>query len=60
MAKSIPYCSECGSKDVKADAWAEWDENKGEWVLAQTFESTTHCEDCGGECSLSWDEEVTC
>lgn len=52
-----PTCTECGSHDVKADAWAEWDAEKGDWVLSQVFDSTTICEDCGGECSLDWDSD---
>ena len=24
-------CSHCGSFDVRADAWAEWDSATGEW-----------------------------
>lgn len=55
MAKKIDYrCEECGSKDVRRDAWAEWDTKTQEWVLASTFDDA-HCEKCGGECTL---EEV--
>lgn len=43
-------CSNCGSVDIKADAWAEWDFNAQQWVLSQTFDAT-HCEDCEGEAS---------
>ena len=48
-----PVCTECGSDDVLADAWAEWDAAAQEWVLRQTFDDYV-CEVCGGECSVEW------
>ena len=30
--------SHCGSLEVRADAWAEWDSATREWVLPSTFQ----------------------
>jgi len=51
-------CSHCGSLDVRADAWAEWDSAKGEWVLHSTYDAK-HCETCEGEASLLEIDEAT-
>lgn len=45
-------CAYCGSDRVMRDAWAEWDVERQEWVLLTVFDYA-HCEDCGGETSLS-------
>lgn len=56
----IPCCTTCGSSNVRADAYAEWDFEKQRWSLASTYDNTI-CEDCAeepsnsGECDL---EEV--
>lgn len=44
-------CSHCGSRDVRADAYAEWDVDGQTWELSTTFDNKV-CEDCGGEASL--------
>lgn len=49
-----PVCSECGSDDVKADAYAEWRVDLQEWQVQNTFDKGSVCEDCGGECRLNW------
>lgn len=46
------HCSECGSVEVRADAYAEWNPEEQEWELITTFDNTD-CEDCGGECSIT-------
>jgi hypothetical protein len=51
-----PVCSECGSDDIKTDAYAIWDAEKQDWVLDTAFEKPSVCEKCGGECSLEWVE----
>lgn len=50
-------CSECGSEDVLADAWAEWDIDTQEWVLQTTFDEK-FCPDC--DCSCKVDEVEIC
>jgi hypothetical protein len=55
MSKRIRIiCRRCGSDDVRRDAWAEWDEDRQEWVLGTVFD-VGHCEKCENESSL---EEV--
>lgn len=49
----VPCCSECGSTEVRSDAYAEWDIVSQQWVLLTEFDNTD-CEKCGGECSISW------
>jgi hypothetical protein len=46
-------CSECGSDDVRRDAWAAWDVEGQCWELAAVFDQG-FCEAC--ECERSLDE----
>jgi hypothetical protein len=38
-------CSKCGSDNVRVDAYAEWDIDAQDWVLAATFDDAI-CEAC--------------
>jgi hypothetical protein len=40
-------CCECGSEDVLADAYAEWDAVAQVWELVETFPKGAYCSDCG-------------
>lgn len=51
-------CSECCGDNVKRDAWASWDFDKQEWVLAQTFEEG-FCDDCEDLVTLEVIDEIT-
>ena len=42
-------CAHCGSDDVRADAYAEWDVEAQKWEIAQTFEKGAYCNKCDGE-----------
>lgn len=42
-------CSTCGSEDVYADAYAEWDVANQCWKVANTFDKGAHCGACDGE-----------
>jgi len=42
-------CSHCGSDEVRADAYAEWDVESQKWEIAQTFEKGAYCNQCDGE-----------
>ena len=42
-------CAHCGSDDVRADAYAEWDVEAQKWEIAQTFEKGAYCDKCDGE-----------
>lgn len=54
--KVKPVCSECGSDDVRADAYAAWNTEVQDWELTQTFDKGSVCESCGGGCSFEWVE----
>jgi hypothetical protein len=54
--KEKPVCRECGSDDVRADAYAVWNVEAQEWEVSATFDKGSVCEKCGGECSLKWIE----
>lgn len=54
MSKVKYICAECGSEEVRWDAWASWDEYSQQMVLENSFDYT-YCENCEGECSV---EEV--
>ena len=42
-------CAHCGSDDVRADAYAEWDVEAQKWEIAQRFERAAYCNKCDGE-----------
>ncbi len=50
---SHPVCGDCGSTDVRKDAYAAWNEITREWELHSTFDYTI-CNDCGAEDSIEW------
>ena len=49
-------CIHCGSADVRADAWAEWNEEKQEWTLAEVYDNK-FCISCEDETHII-DEEI--
>lgn len=48
-------CAECGSENVRRDAWASWNETEQDWELSHTFDYA-HCDDCDGETTI-YEEE---
>ena len=47
--RKVSYvCTECGSDDVRIDAFAMWDVDKQAWVLSHMFDQA-FCEQCDGE-----------
>lgn len=63
IVMKIPVCAQCGSSNVVVDANAEWDAEKGEWVVRDIFEDDFYCcdeEEDIGSC-INWDEipEIT-
>lgn len=52
-------CDQCGSEDVRCDAWAEWDKDNQQWTLAETYDNS-HCNACDGETSISEVEDTDC
>jgi ssDNA-binding Zn-finger/Zn-ribbon topoisomerase 1 len=56
--KEVPTCKYCGSKDVLADAYAQWNEEKDEWEIANVFdEKGAFCPECDGETAIKWREK---
>ena len=41
--KRKPTCATCGGSDIIVDAWAEWDEGAGDWVLKVAFGGPMQC-----------------
>lgn len=55
MARINIVCSECGSDDVRRDAWACWDVEAQEWTLGEVFDQG-FCAACDGEARLDAQE----
>jgi hypothetical protein len=55
MTKLKMICTECGSTDVRRDAWANWCEKIQDWELAEVYDNA-FCIDCDGECSIKEEE----
>lgn len=54
MIKGPPVemvCSQCGGRNVRRDAWADWDVELQAWTLGAVFDNA-HCDDCEGECKI--------
>jgi hypothetical protein len=50
-------CRHCGSENVLADAYVQWNVPHQCWEIQNVFGSGHYCEDCDGECKL---DEVEC
>jgi len=46
MVKLRMVCGKCGSEAVLADAFAEWDYDKQEWVINNVFDKGAYCNQC--------------
>jgi|GEM_PF-6030467 len=57
-SRSHQLCAVCGSTNVRADAFAEWDADQGIWALHSTYDET-HCESCSMQSSLIEIDEAT-
>jgi hypothetical protein len=44
-------CNHCGGDNVTRDAWAAWDDDKGDWILSNVFDYA-FCLDCEYETNL--------
>ena len=45
-------CAHCGSSAVLGDAYAEWDYDKQEWIVANIMDKGHYCRRCEGECRI--------
>jgi hypothetical protein len=41
--------SHCGSEDVFADSYAEWNIGSQAWEVVETFDKGAYCNKCDGE-----------
>lgn len=48
-------CAYCKSDEVLKDAWASWDQDQQDWVLANVFDRA-YCNSCEDETSLVMEE----
>ena len=52
VTKPVRYvCAECGSSEVLADAWSQWDVTSQTWVLTSVLDAN-YCIACDGECDV--------
>lgn len=47
--REIAICKYCGSEDVLADAYAEWDRDEQQWTIHNVFDKGAVCEKCDGD-----------
>ncbi len=56
MKKVKVVCDDCGGDDcILMDAFAEWDVEKQDWVLQNTFDNSW-CRDCDCETNFTYVE----
>ncbi|MES2906700.1 MAG: hypothetical protein V4691_06710 [Pseudomonadota bacterium] len=51
--KILMVCAECGSDDVLADAYAEWNVDAQKWELQNAFDKGAYCNSCEQETRLN-------
>lgn len=51
MSRIVITCANCGSADVRRDAFAAWNVEAQDWEIASVYDEG-HCEDCEGEARL--------
>jgi hypothetical protein len=51
--RTKPVCSHCGGSNIFFDAVSQWDVERQEQIMVNTFDNTD-CEDCESECSVNW------
>ena len=59
MTKITYVCADCGSDDLLADAWAQWDEEKQEFVLMDADLGSYWCRQCDGETKRIKEKEIS-
>lgn len=45
-------CARCGSENVLADAYAEWDVGSQRCAVTDIMDQGHYCNECDGECSI--------
>lgn len=49
-----PVCSKCGSDNVRADAYADFDVETQSWNLIEAYDKNAYCCDCDSYMTLTW------
>lgn len=49
-----PACSNCGSSNIWAEAFARWNERKQCWEVADLLDGNTVCNHCGQQTEIKW------
>lgn len=52
--KAKPYCSKCGSGDVRTEAFVEWNRRLQQWRVVELSEGNSVCNTCGQDCDIKW------
>jgi hypothetical protein len=52
--RATPACSECGSSDVRCEAFASWNERLQDWRVSELIETNQVCNRCGKDCNVNW------
>jgi hypothetical protein len=52
--KAIPACSNCGSSDVRTEAFAAWNGVTQGWHIVEMLDGNTVCAACGQSCEIKW------
>ena len=52
MSRIRKVCKHCGSVNVRADAYVEWNEESQDWEIFTVYDKGSVCEDCDGECTI--------
>jgi len=54
LAKKVrPVCDQCGSDDIRIDAFVEWNISKQDWKIKEVTDFIV-CNDCGRDCKPKW------
>lgn len=56
MTRVKMVCRECGSEDVLADAYAEWNVELQQWEVQNVFDKGSFCQQCDGECRIDGEQ----
>ena len=48
-----PVCDQCGSDDIRIEAYIEWNAMKQDWKLKEVTDNIVCCS-CGHDCKPRW------
>lgn len=52
--QASPFCSKCGSGDIRTEAFAKWSGRDQDWEIAELLDGNTCCNECGQDCEIKW------